>query len=164
MVWDLVKNRHYAPRRYYFIPSKLVRCPIKRFPQFFLLSNPFFVSLNSNQAQHECGDMERGAAQVKGTEKTRSYKMQCVCKASTRSLALRHSCSSPSPQCDSVCRKQLPHLCGDEPKKTCLTVDLTQFLVCARKGISIHVTCKRHWVIGDTMLLHGPVQDTRESG
>jgi hypothetical protein len=72
--------------------SKLVRCPINRFPQFFLLSNPFFVSQNSNQAQHECGDMERGDAQVKGSEKTRSYKMKCVCKASNRTLALRHSC------------------------------------------------------------------------
>ena len=53
---------------------------------FFYYRTLFLFPQNSNQAQHECGDMERGHAQVKGTEKTRSYKMKCVCKASTRSL------------------------------------------------------------------------------
>ena len=59
---------------------------------FFYYRTLFLFPQNSNQAQHECGDMERGDAQVKGTEKTRSYKMKCVFKASHRTLALRHSC------------------------------------------------------------------------
>jgi hypothetical protein len=66
----------------------------------------------------------------------------------------------PSPLCVSVCVKlQLQWSC-DEPKKSLGTVDLADFLVCARKKICTHVTWTRFWVIGDTILLHGRVHSS----
>jgi hypothetical protein len=90
-------SRIFCEHNIYWISGRFKRANwsdvrLTDFHSFFYYRTLFLFPQNSNQAQHECGDMERGDAQVKGTEKTRSYKMKCVFKASNRTLALRHSC------------------------------------------------------------------------
>ena len=62
----------------------------------------------------------------------------------------------PSPMYVSVSVKLQSHcwVC-DETKQAILIVNLTDVLVGTHKSICEHVTWKRRWVIGDTILLHG---------
>jgi hypothetical protein len=91
---------------------------------------------------------------VKGTEKTRSYKMQCVCKASNGSLALRHSCCTMD-QFRSVLRVS----------KTALSLALrrAQKSVFARRSRSVSgvrteghtYTCDMQWTVEKLSFVEG---------